>query len=108
MMNKTTIIFWFLSFSFFGVYSQNYLEMINSDKVSRTAFCEICTLVKQGEIKPDESILQINRNKNETTADKEDGYNSNNDAPIPKMMLLIRRLFQCWHLTQKIPVAITK
>ena len=31
MMNKTTIIFWFLSFSFFGVYSQNYLEMINSD-----------------------------------------------------------------------------
>ena len=31
MMNKTTIIFWFLSFSFFGVHSQNYLEMINSD-----------------------------------------------------------------------------
>ena len=30
-MNKTTFIFWFLSFSFFGVHSQNYLEMINSD-----------------------------------------------------------------------------
>ena len=30
-MNKITFIFWFLSFSFFGVHSQNYLEMINSD-----------------------------------------------------------------------------
>jgi len=31
MMNKVTFILWFLSFSFFGVHSQNYLEMINSE-----------------------------------------------------------------------------
>ena len=30
-MHKTIFIFWLLSFSFFGVHSQNYLEMINSD-----------------------------------------------------------------------------
>jgi photosystem II stability/assembly factor-like uncharacterized protein len=30
-MNKVIFIFWFFSFSFFGVHSQNYLEMINSD-----------------------------------------------------------------------------
>ena len=30
-MYKTTFILWILSFSFLGVYSQNYLEMINSE-----------------------------------------------------------------------------